>query len=68
MQALPGSLTLAEFKQNPRQRNINPFTFSADERHDYDYARTGVTVRTPLSATQALNGPQTTTSRISSTR
>lgn len=54
MQALPGSLTLAEFKQNPRQRNRNPFTFSADERHDYDYARTGVTLRTPLSATQAL--------------
>jgi iron complex outermembrane receptor protein len=54
MQALPGSLTLAEFKQNPRQRNRDPFTFRADERHDYDYGRTGLTVRTPLTATQAL--------------
>ncbi|MGZ9187642.1 MAG: TonB-dependent receptor plug domain-containing protein, partial [Candidatus Binatia bacterium] len=56
MQELPGSLTLAEFKQNPRQRNTNPFTFRADERHDYNYVRNGVTVRTPLSARQALEG------------
>lgn len=54
MQALPSSLTLAEFRQNPRQRNRNPFTFNADERHDYDYVRTGVTLRTPLTPTQAL--------------
>ena len=54
MQELPGSLTLAEFKQNPRQRNTDPFTFRADERHDYNYLRNGVTVRTPLSATQAV--------------
>ena len=54
MQELPGSLTLAEFKQNSRQRNTNPFTFNADERHDYGYVRNGVTVRTPLSATQAI--------------
>ena len=54
MQALPGSLTLSEFKQNPRQRNRTPFTFSADERHDYNYVRTGVTLRTPLTESQAL--------------
>jgi iron complex outermembrane receptor protein len=54
MQALPGSLTLAEFKQNPRQRNRTPFTFNADERHDYNYVRTGVTLRTPLTETQAV--------------
>jgi iron complex outermembrane receptor protein len=54
MQALPGSLTRAEFKQNRRQRNTTPFTFRADERHDYDYVRNGLTLRTPLSPTQAL--------------
>ena len=68
MQALPGSLTLAEFKQNPRQRNRNPFTFNADERHDYGYIRTGVTVRTPLRRPKPSNGPQTTTTRIWNTR
>jgi iron complex outermembrane receptor protein len=54
MQALPGSLTLAEFKQNPRQRNRTPFTFNADERHDYNYVRTGLTLRMPLTGNQAL--------------
>jgi iron complex outermembrane receptor protein len=54
MQALPGSLTLAEFKQNPRQRNRDPFTFGKDERHDYDYVRAGLTLRIPLTLTQAL--------------
>jgi iron complex outermembrane receptor protein len=51
-QALPGSLTLSEFKSNPRQRN--PDAAFADERHDYDYVRTAFTVRTPLTDTQAL--------------
>lgn len=54
MQALPGSLTKTEFKQQPRQRNLNGFTFPKDERHDYDYLRTGLTLRTPLSANQGL--------------
>jgi len=54
MQALPGSLTYAEFKNNPRQRNTDGFTFGKDERHDYDYFRNGLTARTPLSPTQAL--------------
>jgi iron complex outermembrane receptor protein len=53
-QALPGSLTLAEFKRNPRQRNRDPFTATADERHDYDYVRTGFTMRAPLTTNQAL--------------
>jgi iron complex outermembrane receptor protein len=53
-QALPGSLTLAEFKANPRQRNRDPFTLFADERHDYDYVRAAFTVRTPLTPSQAL--------------
>ncbi len=51
-QALPGSLTRAEFKTNPRQRN--PSAAFADERHDYDYTRAAFTLRTPLAETQAL--------------
>jgi len=51
-QALPGSLTLTEFKSNPRQRN--PATASADERHDYHYLRSAFTVRTPLTDKQAV--------------
>ena len=51
-QALPGSLTLSEFKDKPRQRN--PSATFAGERHDYDYVRSAFTVRTPLTATQAL--------------
>lgn len=49
---LPGSLTLAEFKSDPRQRNPN--AAFADEARDYDYLRTAFTVRTPLSEAQAL--------------
>jgi iron complex outermembrane recepter protein len=49
---LPGSLTLQEFKSNPRQRN--PAAAFADEARDYDYLRTAFTIRTPLSDAQAL--------------
>jgi iron complex outermembrane recepter protein len=49
---LPGSLTLAEFKTDPRQRNPN--AAFADEARDYDYLRTAFTVCTPLSEAQAL--------------
>jgi len=49
---LPGSLTLAEFKSNPRQRNPN--SAFADEARNYDYLRTAFTVRTPLSEAKAL--------------
>jgi iron complex outermembrane recepter protein len=49
---LPGSLTLAEFKSDPRQRNPN--AAFADEARNYDYLRTAFTVRTPLSEAQAL--------------
>jgi iron complex outermembrane recepter protein len=49
---LPGSLTLQEFKSNPRQRN--PAAAFADEARNYDYLRTAFTIRTPLSEAQAL--------------
>ena len=49
---LPGSLTLPEFKSNPRQRN--PAAAFADEARNYDYVRSAFTVRTPLSDVRAL--------------
>ncbi len=49
---LPGSLTLQEFKSNPRQRN--PAAAFADEARNYDYLRTAFTIRTPLSEVRAL--------------
>ena len=49
---LPGSLTLAEFKSDPRQRSPN--AAFADEARNYDYFRTAFTARTPLSEAQAL--------------
>jgi iron complex outermembrane receptor protein len=49
---LPGSLTLQEFKSDPRQRN--PAAAFADEARDYDYLRTAFTIRTPLSEARAL--------------
>jgi iron complex outermembrane recepter protein len=49
---LPGSLTLQEFKSNPRQRN--PAAALADEARNYDYLRTAFTIRTPLNEAQAL--------------
>jgi iron complex outermembrane receptor protein len=49
---LPGSLTREEFEDDPRQANPGSVLF--DERHDYDYYRTALTVRTPLTGNQAL--------------
>jgi iron complex outermembrane recepter protein len=49
---LPGALTRDQFESNPRQRN--PQTAFAEEARNYDYTRAAVTVRTPLSATQAI--------------
>jgi outer membrane receptor protein involved in Fe transport len=49
---LPGSLTLPEFKSNPRQRN--PAAAFADEARNYDYLRGAFTVRTPLSDVRDL--------------
>jgi iron complex outermembrane receptor protein len=49
---LPGSLTLPEFKSNPRQRN--PAAVFADEARNYDYLRGAFTVRTPFSEERAL--------------
>ena len=51
-QALPGSLTLAEFKSDPRQ--AAPASVAQDERHDYHFNRAAFTVRTPLTSNQAL--------------
>jgi iron complex outermembrane recepter protein len=49
---LPGSLTLAEFKSDPRQRN--PAAAFADEARNYDYLRGAFTVRMPFSDVRAL--------------
>jgi iron complex outermembrane recepter protein len=49
---LPGSLTLPEFKSDPRQRN--PAAAFADEARNYDYLRGAFTIRTPLSEVRAL--------------
>jgi iron complex outermembrane recepter protein len=49
---LPESLTLQEFKSNPRQRN--PAAAFADEARNYDYLRTAFTIRTPLGEAQAF--------------
>jgi iron complex outermembrane recepter protein len=49
---LPGSLTLPEFRSDPRQRN--PAAALADEARDYDYLRSAFTIRTPLSEVRAL--------------
>jgi iron complex outermembrane recepter protein len=49
---LPGALTRDQFDSNPRQRN--PQTAFGEEARNYDYTRAAVTVRTPLSATQAI--------------
>src|SRR5262245_8636839 len=49
---LPGSLTLQEFKSDPRQRN--PAAAFADEARNYPYLRGAFTVRSPLSDVRAL--------------
>jgi iron complex outermembrane receptor protein len=51
-QDLPGSLTLAEFKTDPRQAAAA--SVAQDERHDYHYNRAAFTVRTPLTPNQAV--------------
>ena len=51
-QALPGALTLAEFKSDPRQAEAA--SVSQDARHDYHFNRAAFTVRTPLTPNQAL--------------
>jgi iron complex outermembrane recepter protein len=51
-QALPGALTLAEFKSDPRQ--AEPASVSQDARHDYHFNRAAFSVRTPLTPNQAL--------------
>ena len=63
---LPGSLTLPEFKSNPRQRN--PAAAFADEARNYDYLRGAFTVRTPLATCEPLNGPCSTTIKTWITR
>ena len=47
---LPGSLTREELERDPTQANAQDVT--ADSQRDYDYARTGVTLRTPLGVEQ----------------
>ena len=51
-QALPGALTLTEFKSDPRQ--AEPASVSQDARHDYHFNRAAFTLRTPLASNQAL--------------
>jgi iron complex outermembrane receptor protein len=51
---LPGALTREEFLADPTQRN--PAAAAADEARNYDYVRTAFTLRTPLTATQTLEG------------
>jgi iron complex outermembrane receptor protein len=51
-QALPGALTLTEFKSDPRQAEAA--SVSQDTRHDYHFNRAAFTLRTPLASNQAL--------------
>ena len=49
---LPGSLTLQEFKANPRQQD--PTVVQFRQERNYEYGRGGLTLRTPLGETQVL--------------
>ncbi len=49
---LPGALTLQEFLSNPRQQD--PTVAQFRQERNYDYGRGGLTLRTPLGQTQAL--------------
>jgi len=49
---LPGSLTLQEFKSNPRQQD--PTVAQFRQERNYEYGRGGLTLRTPLGASQVL--------------
>lgn len=51
-QDLPGALTRAEFKKNPKQRN--PDAIQADEARNFDYYRAAVSMWMPMSDTQVL--------------
>ena len=51
-QNLPGALTRAEFKEDPRQRN--PDAVAAREARNFDYTRAAFTTSTPLTETQML--------------
>ncbi|MCS6925947.1 MAG: TonB-dependent receptor [Candidatus Binatia bacterium] len=51
-QDLPGALTRAEFKRNPKQRN--PDAIQADEARNLDYYRAAASMWMPLSDTQVL--------------
>jgi hypothetical protein len=49
---LPGALTVEQFDQNPQQQN--PAARFAKEARNYDYGRGALTLRTPISPTQAF--------------
>src|SRR6266478_2164670 len=49
---LPGSLTLQEFRSNPRQQDPSVVQFR--QERNYEYGRGGLTLRTPLGETQVL--------------
>jgi iron complex outermembrane receptor protein len=49
---LPGSLTLQEFKANPRQQD--PTVAQFRQERNYEYGRGGLTLRTPLGENQVL--------------
>src|SRR5882724_12009951 len=49
---LPGSLTLQEFRNKPRQQDPSFVQFR--QERNYEYCRGGLTLRTPLGETQVL--------------
>jgi iron complex outermembrane receptor protein len=51
-ETLPGALTRAEFKRNPRQ--ADPANVAQDAARDYDYVRGALTLRTVLGEGQSL--------------
>jgi iron complex outermembrane receptor protein len=51
-QEIPGNLTRAELRTNPKQAAAA--SVAQDERHDYDYIRSAFTLRTPLTSNQAF--------------
>lgn len=52
-QNIPGALTRAEFRRDPRQRN--PENVAADEARNFDYTRGAFTMSMPISETQSLD-------------
>jgi len=51
-EALPGALTLQEFRSNPRQQDPTAVVFR--QARNYDYGRGGLTLRTPLGENQTF--------------